>query len=633
MSASRADRDPADPAPLRPVLAVLALPLLAGGLAVAVLTDGRPAFAQAAGGPIRLVPAPATPAPDASPIPEVPVAGPPAAQDARPLPSSGVPGESAADEANPIVKRPAAVRAEPLGAPDPDGAGPLTGAQGMGDQPWQGVARSAVLDLVADLPVATPSPAVKTLQRRLLLSAGSPAAKPEDPAPPHGFGALRVAKLAAMGDPRGAAGLAALLPQALADEATARALTDAELLSDAIDCPRAIERGKAFQAAYWVKLELLCRARGADRAAAGDLLPRLREVAEPTDPFLPVAESLAGGAPPAVRTLAEADALTLAALRTLRVALPADSLSLTDPARLAAVAASEATEPAVRATAGERAAASLFLDARALTDIYRTVQPKGDELLRMADVAARDRSARSRALLHQAMLGTMDGGRRVALARLAVELVEPPLLSGPVGNAATALLDTVSPTPDAAALAPSAARLYYALGRGDVARRWHELALRTGRSADVAWLWPMGAVLGLMRPDSLAGWLDEALRGADDPARGRVAGQLALLQATGFPVPEEAWVKATGAAPPAAPDRPPTADPVLWQRLTEASAAGRVGETVLASLLLLGEGGPAAAAPLVTARVVAALRGIGLEADARAIAREAAAVLAVPPGA
>ena len=605
--------------------------LVAAGGAFAVSTFS-PAIAQdtRVGPPIRLVPAPAPVQPSA-PARELsdPLAAPTPSNPILVTPPALTPSVPPSFDVIPKVAPPSGIQVETLGPLDPDGAGTLDGAHGLGGHPWQGITRDTVLRLIADLPTATPSPAARTLQRRLLLSSGSPQAQLDEPAPPRRFGALRVEKLAAMGDPRGAADLAALLPESLADEATARALTDALLLAGPIDCAKATDVGKNFGGAYWQRVDLFCRLRGGDRAGAGLALDMLREQAGGDDAFVQLAEVMAGGPAPRLRGLKDFSPIALAAMRATQTGAPPDSLSLADPARLAAVATNPATDPATRVTAAERAAAALFLDARQLAEAYRAVPGKGEEVARLKDMAARDRSARTRALVHQAFAAAMDGGRRVELARLAVDLVDPALLPGPVGNAAAGLLDTVSPTPDAAALAPAAARLYYALGRADAAKRWHDLALRSSRTAEVARLWPLSVIAGGPPPGGtalgLAGWLDEALRGADSAARSRVAGQLALLQAVGVAIPEDAWLQATDAA---APPQAMAPNPALWERLKDAAAAGRVGETVLASLLLLGEGGPAAASPVVAARVVASLRAVGLDAEARAIAREAAAALA-----
>lgn len=584
------------------------------------------AGAQAFGPPVRLTPdaaveTPVRPRPSA-PAPVVVPAYPPAV---TPPPA-----------VSPVVARPAPVAREPLGAPDPDGAGLLDGLQGLGGDPWRGIGRAELLLLIAALPVDTPSPTVKALERRLLLSAGSPAVAAGEAPPPRRLGALRIEKLARLGDPAGAAELAGRLPAALAaDEPAARALTDAELVRGGLDCPRALARGKSFASAYWAKLGLFCRARAGDRAGTDEALAVLRD-SRRSDPFLAVAEALAGAAPPPARSLslqADADglALLLAAMRIARIGVPPDRLPLETLPALAAIATNPATDPATRAAAGERAAAALFLDARQLQDLYAQVPAMGDELLRVRDIARRDRGARTRALVHQAMAAAMDGRRRVALASLAVELVDPRLRAGPVGGAAAGLLDGVSPTGDAAALAPAAARLYYAQGRLDQARRWHDLALRSGRSADTAWLWPLAVVATGQGRDSgaLTAWLDEALRGADTPARSRIAGQLALLQATGVAIPDEAWMTATdGAGPPSGSEA--GVDPALWQRLGDAAAGGRIGETVAVALILLGEAGPATLPPVVTARVAANLKAVGLEPDARALVREAMAAIAGP---
>ncbi len=624
MSASRAEPRPSAGGVPRITVPLLA-GLLAAGWTVAVA-------AQALGPPIRLTPDAAAdvPAPAA-----VPPSAPPSAQTVVP---AYPPVVTPPPAVSPVVARPAPVASEPLGAPDPDGAGTLSGVRGLGGDPWRGIGRAELLPLIAALPVDTPSPTVKALERRLLLSAGSPAVATGEAPPPRRFGALRIEKLARLGDPAGAAELAELLPAALAaDEPAARALTDAELVRGGLDCTRALARGRSFTSAYWSRLALFCRARVGDQAGTDEALAMLRGAGRRSDPFLMVAEALAGAAPPPARMLSlqgdgEGLALLLAAMRTARIGVPPDRLPLDNPPALAAIATNPSTDPATRAAAGERAAASLFLDARQLLDLYAQVPAVGDELLRVRDIAQRDRSARTRALVHQAMAAAMDGRRRVGLAALAVELVDPRLRAGPVGNAAAGLLDSVSPSGDAAALAPAAARLYYALGRLDQARRWQDLALRSGRSADTAWLWPLSVVAtgrGAEDPRALTAWLDEALRGADGLARNRVAGQLALLQAIGVAIPDEAWMKATdGAGPPSGSDA--GVDPALWQRLGDAAAGGRIGETVAVALLLMGEAGPAALPPVVTARVAANLKAVGLEPDARALVREAMAALAGP---
>ena len=65
-------------------------------------------------------------------------------------------------------------------------------------------------------------------------------------------------------------------------------------------------------------------------------------------------------------------------------------------------------------------------------------------------------------------------------------------------------------------------------------------------------------------------------------------------------------------------------DPGLGLALRNAAAARRVGETVLFSLIALGDRGPGLSDPAALAEALAALRQIGLQADARALAIDAA---------
>lgn len=338
------------------MFAAASLVLALSGVVMGAVTQAQAqAYTQAvpSGPPIRLFPPPERMA-----VPDVgvragvgrvlddPLASP--GPSAAPLPLTP-PVHTPSFDVVPTVAPPSTIAVETLGPLDPDGAGPLEGVAGLGGDPWRGIPRAEVLALLPELPTLTPSPAVKELQRRLLLSRGSPAAAPGESEPARRFGALRVEKLAAMGDPRGAADLAALLPEAMsADEAAARALTDAELLAGPLDCAAATERAKPFSGPYWQRVELFCRLRAgrigggmpteAGAAPAGDDLAfqMLREQPGGDPDFLRVAEAMAGGPAPRLRSLKDPSPLTLAALRTLQAGLPPDVLSLTDPARLAA---------------------------------------------------------------------------------------------------------------------------------------------------------------------------------------------------------------------------------------------------------------------------------------------------------
>ena len=93
---------------------------------------------------------------------------------------------------------------------------------------------------------------------------------------------------------------------------------------------------------------------------------------------------------------------------------------------------------------------------------------------------------------------------------------------------------------------------------------------------------------------------------------------VALLTALGEDVPAALWQPVFGA-----PTYPVSSvSPLLLLALDDAVGGGRKGEVVLLALVALGRGGPSVADTLTLRRVVAALRAVGLEADARALAVE-----------
>jgi len=66
--------------------------------------------------------------------------------------------------------------------------------------------------------------------------------------------------------------------------------------------------------------------------------------------------------------------------------------------------------------------------------------------------------------------------------------------------------------------------------------------------------------------------------------------------------------------------------PAVWNGLTAAARAKRVGETAALSLIALGGDGPAKAAPATLQKVIESLMAVGRDADARALAVESALI-------
>ena len=108
---------------------------------------------------------------------------------------------------------------------------------------------------------------------------------------------------------------------------------------------------------------------------------------------------------------------------------------------------------------------------------------------------------------------------------------------------------------------------------------------------------------------------------------GRLAADKALVLSTFMalhePVETLDWMSLMDRRARASVDLP---TPQVWNALTLASQAGRLGETVLLSLIALDEAGTAASSPIVLSHVISSLFLVGLEDEARRFAVEAAVI-------
>jgi hypothetical protein len=176
--------------------------------------------------------------------------------------------------------------------------------------------------------------------------------------------------------------------------------------------------------------------------------------------------------------------------------------------------------------------------------------------------------------------------------------------------------------------AASAGQVLYGQGAVDEAEAWYAAVVQAAsanKDAARAWiaLWPLARIARPSEPwnaDDAARWRSAVLRGGDDAARAHAVTAFAMFEAVGLPVGTEVWSgligsQSSGSAMP---------DPAVWRALDRAAADGRRAEAVALALIALGADGPARGHPNVVATVVAALRRLGLEADARTLALEAA---------
>ena len=512
---------------------------------------------------------------------------------------------------------------------DPDSTGTLTANEGgLGEAMWAETSRALVDALLPHLPVNATSSAMRDLMRRLLTSR---AAAPKGEAGKGSLIGLRVRLLAAMGDLSGVDTLLGAIPGRGENDELARIEADVSFLTNdnSRACSLARSRIESQDDAYWRKAFIFCQAlaREHDKAALGAAL--LREMGEDDAAFFALIEALAGDGEASLPTLPEPTPLHLALARVAKARLPADVVASNRPGVLRTIAMSPNAPVEVRLEAAERAEAAGALDIDALRQLYTSVSFTQEELANPLSRAEAEAGPMSRALLYRtALIQTVPMAQTEAIVR-ALELGREGGRYASTARVFLPLLKRIPPSREMIWFAPQAIRAFLVIGEHDAAQAWFGLLrgsamFNVTSAAALRALAPLARLAGSrevadLRADSLRAWWKD-VENRDD-ARERASLLYTLFEGLGEPVPAALWEALLGGAQRATVAMP---EPALWYRLASAARAGRVGETVLLTLLVLGEGGPGQANPVVLRRVLTSLADVGLTGPARAMAVEAA---------
>ncbi len=545
---------------------------------------------------------------------------------------------------------------EGLGSIDPDSVGTLEEDRGgLGLGMWNGTRRDLVERLLPRLPSDLPSPTLRDLERRLLLSAATAPvssaaatnARKAGEKQRDGEGrtaasahrsllAMRIERLQAMGALDEATALIEIAPSRRQDPLLVRLRTDTMLLENDLGgaCAEARRDPARLVKVYWQSLFVFCQALDGDldgAALGANLLADTEEFDDPV--FLALIDRMTGNKDASFDRLPNATPLHLAMMRAAKVEVPADALSSDSPVVLRTIAISPNAPLDLRLEAAERAAVAGALSAERLAEIYLSVSFTAEELDNALSTAESDRTPRGRALLYQAAsIQSVPTARAAVLAKafelaredgrydLAVRIYGPLLLNLPISG-------------ELVWFAAEAARALYALRRPLPAREWAAL-LRQQAARDAA---ARGAAEGLWVVARLAGddrtaadeagfeaWRERQYAQAPERAGRRVAFALALFEALGRPLDERYWRDLIGDLRRYTAVLPPSA---LRRALREAAANGRRGETVLLVLLMPGAEGLSGTSPELLAEMLRALVAVGLEEEAQALALEAAVSL------
>lgn len=580
----------------------------AATICVAAMVAAAPLGAQVAG-PIDIVPrvAPAPSAPAGEPPAEPPLA------------------EPAAGAAEFEVEVAATV--------DPEAVGLLEEADGgFGLDMWRGTSRSLVERMLPRLAAGGTSRARNDLTRRLLLSTAIP---PEGEAGVSLL-ALRIERLAAMGEGAAMNHLLRAAPPDLDDAILSRARLDAMLLTaDHVGaCAQARDLVRRDDAPYWEKVLIFCHALAGQHDAAALGVALLRERGIDDDPAFELQLRALSGEPDIeLSSLRNPTALHVAMLREARVPVPEDAVATAGPAIARAIALTASAPLELRIRAAERAEAVGALPTETLAELYASVPLSTEDLASPLSRAAAESGPMARALLYQAVRIQVIAAARAEVLRAFWRLGRERGGWDGYATAARVALDTLltlTPSPELAWIAGDAARALFAAGRPGAARAWLERAeAQAGASADaaaaVATLWPIARIAdggGDLPWDAtrIADWWN-AQDDVPEPARRQRAELLyGLLAALGDEVPTDAVLPLLEGP---LTQWSETQVPAMRQQIEAAAAAGRVGESVLLALVALAPSEFSQPDPVTVAAAVSAIRRVGLVAEARALALEA----------
>jgi hypothetical protein len=514
---------------------------------------------------------------------------------------------------------------------DPNSLGLLDEQSGgLPDSLWQGSSLSTVDKLLTRMPLNANSPAMRDLTLKLLLASGQ---APRGSVERGDFLHRRAMLLVAMGEY--SAGIALLESARLAaDEEKLPRLRNGQYLKNLeLDaaCAQAGEEIRRSAAAYWQQVIIFCQARDGLGEAALLGLDLMREGGDaPEAGFEAMIRALAVGGQPEIVSLPEPTPLDAVLLHETQAPVPSSVVETANPALLRVIARAPGAAPEIRLAAAERAASLGALAPADLERHYAAVEFTPEERSSPFTVAEAMAGPLARALLYQAISAESVASARAEVLSAALELADSAGKLPIMARASLENLRLVPAQPGFAWFAHSASRSLIAAGAFEEGWVWYDLALDQAAfdadAADAATrLWPIaaisGAAAGFDQRQFAAWWEREADGGANPIAFGRAALLLDLLDALGHDVPIEVWhVLLTG--PSSQPAR--VSSTALAHVLRDASAGGRIGETALAALLSLGEGGTAQAGLPVIGDVLRALQHVGLEQEARTLAVETA---------
>lgn len=522
-----------------------------------------------------------------------------------------------------------AILAGALQTLDPSGVAVLRGDAGYPTNFWAGYDRASILQAFDRLAQPSAMPGMGAVARKLALS-GMMLPPASTDTEIDIFIRARLGVLAAHGDTEG---YLALVDNLAADHdwsGLAREIAHAHLLAGRIEdaCAVAAQERSDSGAAYWLRIAAFCRAVQGDRVGVDFQLGILEELSnvpatfyQLIDQILVEAEQASGGVLTSGMTLSaplSVNVLEATMARLARVQVPLLAAGAIDPL----AAKSMLTLPGVGVDAKrqliEAGLAGGWLSADVLSAYIENAPFDEDAALALLEAGDLDDSVSTDVTLALIVAKTTDPLTQTQARDLLRVRMQ--------GNSRAAYLMPVLARLDGAdgdAAGQRVRQIKNQVLAGEMrAARQAFTSLRASRAGDdpivdrqLLTLWPLMALAGGdtapdVTEDRLMGWVERA--GGDQHA---VAGLLfTLMEALGETVPEAAWAYAEeGAAQSAG----VSVSPAHWRRFLLLAADGDKPGALEQAYRLTASG---AVPPAFASSLVAALKELGLEDEARSIA-------------
>lgn len=547
---------------------------------------------------------------------------------------------------------------------------------------WQGAQWPVVSGLMPRMPAGLASPALRDMARRLLVSQASvPVGKPLNAS----FVALRVDRLLAMGDVGNALALLKITPDERRDEALARTRIETLFFdnNNADACKAVLNAIRAYSGLYWSQAQAYCLALSGEHARASLIADLLRERENELEKvFFAAIDALAGAKGGESPALNAPSALHLSMMRAAGFRFPAEIVQTAQASVLRAVALAPNAALDVRLIAAEKAHRIGALSDEEIVRLYLSIPFSKDELSGPISAAEESWTPRTRALLVRAAAAQSVPLAKAEVLRRAWQLGQERDGYAEIAGTSVSVVAGIEPAAELLWFARDAARVLFAAGRTDRALAWYAIGaadserIEEARDAE-ADLWPLAVLAdpiadpapadsvadvgqnagsensdgvdrdatGAPQPPAaivarpagtdavpvdgarLRAWF-EARRQADAQADIQTVSRQAavfytLLEATGRRVPAGLWQSLLDRPFAAAADKSGL-NPVWTHGIETASADARLGETVLLATVGAGDAGEQGLSLADAARLIAALRRIGLSTEARRLAVETA---------